>query len=84
MERLAKQFGNIRWNSLEVMWVCNDNDTPCAQQGIARGLPLLEAPPKLHCKHSVIEKKILKAALVARVNALVDHHQFGGRCTTSC
>jgi len=75
-ERLAKKFGNITWNGLEGLWVRDDDDT-ALQEGFV-GFPLLVATPTMHRGHSVIEKKALKAVLAARVNALVDHNQFGG------
>ena len=65
---------------MEGLWVCDDDDT-AVQEGFV-GLPLLVATRTMHRGHSVIEKKVRKVALAARVNALVDHHQFGG-CTAA-
>ena len=42
-ERRANEIGNMRWIGLEGMWVHDDNNTPCAMQGIAAGLPLVSS-----------------------------------------
>ena len=61
---LALKIGNQRWNGLEGMWVCDDDD---------------DATFHLGRVHSVADKALLACQWKERIEALIDHHQFGGR-----
>ncbi len=69
---LAMKFGNQRWNGLEDMWVRDDDDDDDAN---------FVHDPNIHLGrvHSVADKALLARQWKERMEALVDHHQFGGR-----
>ena len=70
-EMLAMKFGNQRWNGLEGMWVRDDDDDDAN----------FVHDPNIHLGrvHSVADKALLARQWKERMEALVDHHQFGGR-----
>ena len=65
---LATNIGNQRWNGLEGMWV-RDDDVNFVHD------------PNVHLGrvHSITDKAMLARQWKERIEALVDHHQFGGR-----
>ena len=70
---LALEFGNQRWNGLEGMWVRDSDDDDLAN---------FVHDPNMHLGrvHSVApDKAMLARQWKERVEAFVDHHQFGGR-----
>jgi hypothetical protein len=71
-EMLAHKFGNLKWNGLEGMWVRDDDDDNDAN---------FVHDPNIHLGrvHSVADKALLARQWKERMEALVDHHQFGGR-----
>ena len=74
-EALAKQFGGIRWNGTEGMWVRDGSDQQEAAAATYDNQPPL-VPTPFPRVHSEAETRRLKAQWERVVYALVDHHEY--------
>ncbi len=82
-ERLAKRFGNNRWNGLEGLWIRDEDeidkdDDERGHRNATDGLPQLVALPT-PTFFSDAEKEALTERHKRVKNALVQHFQYGSQ-----
>ena len=76
-ERPAKRFGRNRWNSMEEMWIRDEENETERRMNVSAAPPLVPLPtPRFF---SEADKKALKEWHRQVKTALVDHFELGGR-----
>ena len=74
-EALAKQYGGIRWNGSEGMWVRDGSDQQESSAASYENQPPL-VPTPFPLVHTEAETRRLRAQWERVMYALVDHHEY--------